>query len=130
VGWDDAVVDETIELQLAGGGSVLVQAIRVLPDDADEADYEGPDEGPTDVGLREALSFSAVRNTLRGIASEVHDAVKTAKPDVLEVEFGLELAIKGHSVLCLLVGAESKATMRVRLQWGGADGHGTDSGTT
>ena len=111
-------MDETIELELAGGGSVLVQAMRVLPDDADEEDA---DHGPADVGLREALSFAVVRNALKGIATEVHEAAKAAKPDVLEVEFGFELAIKGSQVVCLLVGAETKATLRVRLQWGGGE---------
>jgi hypothetical protein len=111
-------VGEIIELELAEGGSVLVQAMRLLPDDADQQDS---DQGPTDVGLREAMSFSAVRNALKGIASEVHDAVKAATPDLLEVEFGFELVVKGSQVVCLLVGAESKATIRIRLQWGGVE---------
>jgi Trypsin-co-occurring domain 1 len=120
-------VDETIELELAGGGSVLVQAMRVLPDDADEEDA---DQGPADVGLRDALSFAVVRNALKGIATEVHEAVKAAKPDVLEVEFGFELAIKGSQVVCLLVGAETKATLRVRLQWGGGERPTAAAGAT
>jgi hypothetical protein len=99
---------ETIELELPDGGSVLVRPERV---------DDGTGGGPSNIGIKEALSFSAVSATLRGVAAEVHRAVKAVEPDVAEVEFGFEIAVKNSQVMCLLVGGESKATFKVRLEW-------------
>ncbi|MER5473066.1 CU044_2847 family protein [Streptomyces sp. NPDC002685] len=102
---------ELVELDLPEGGTVLVRAHQV----ADEEDGSG--DGPTNVGLRETLSFSAVSSALRGVATDVHRGVAAAKPDSVEVEFGFELALKGSRLVCLLVDGDTKATIRVRLQW-------------
>ncbi|ALC19577.1 CU044_2847 family protein [Streptomyces pristinaespiralis] len=104
---------EIVELDLPGGGTVLVRAGQVHGDTAAE-DF---DEGPANVGLREALSFSAVSSTIRGVAAEVHRALEAAAPDVAEVELGFEMALKGSRMVCLLVDSEAKATIRVRLEW-------------
>ncbi|MFA1544596.1 CU044_2847 family protein [Actinomadura monticuli] len=98
----------TVELKLPDGGSVLVRPERV---------DDGTGGGPSNIGLKDALSFSAVSSTLRGVAAEVHRAVKAVEPDVAEVEFGFEIAVKNSKVMCLLVDAESKATFKVRLEW-------------
>ncbi|MGX6744810.1 CU044_2847 family protein [Streptomyces peucetius] len=104
---------EIVELDLPGGGRVLVRASQVHGDTA-AVEF---DEGPANVGLREALSFSAVSSAIRGVASEVHRALETAAPDVAEVELGFEMALKGSRMVCLLVDSEAKATIRVRLEW-------------
>jgi hypothetical protein len=109
---------EFVELDLPEGGTVLVRAQQV-------SGNEGTG-GPTDVGLRQALSFSSVSSTLRGIASEVHSAVETAKPEVVELEFGFELAMKGSRLVCLLVDGDAKATIRVRLEWRRGSGADTE----
>ncbi|TYK53129.1 CU044_2847 family protein [Actinomadura decatromicini] len=98
-----------VELDLPDGGSVLVRASQVDPD--------GLDEGPSNIGVKEALSFSSVTSALRGVAADVHRAVKAVEPDVAEVEFGFELAVKNSRVVCLLVDGEGKATLKVRLEW-------------
>ncbi|WP_242902798.1 CU044_2847 family protein [Actinomadura terrae] len=97
----------TVELQLPEGGSVLVRAEQV----------DGGRGGPANIGVKDALSFSAVSSALRGIAAEVHRAVAAVRPDVAEVEFGLEVAVKNSKVMCLLVDGETKATLKVRLEW-------------
>jgi hypothetical protein len=98
---------ELVELRLPGEAAILVRAERV----------ESLDTGPTDVKLRDALSFSNVSGALRAISTEIHGALQAAKPDVVEVEFGLELGIKGSTLLAVLVDAGGKASLRVRLEW-------------
>ncbi|MBT2206475.1 MULTISPECIES: CU044_2847 family protein [Actinomadura] len=98
----------TVELELPEGGSVLVRAEQV---------DGGGRGGPANIGVKEALSFSAVGSALRGVAAEVHRAVAAVRPDVAEVEFGLEIAVKNSKVMCLLVDGETKATLKVRLEW-------------
>ncbi|MER5464584.1 CU044_2847 family protein [Streptomyces sp. NPDC002668] len=105
---------EVVELDLPGGGAVLVHALP-LSAGGDELDREA--SGPSNVGLREALSFSAVSTALRGVAASIHDGVKAVKPDVVEAEFGFEFAMKGSQLICLLADGEAKATLRVRLEW-------------
>ena len=100
---------KVVELALPDGGKVLVRTESV----------DGAVQGrrPADVGFQEALSFSAVSATVRGIATDIHEAIKSVEPEVTEVEFGLELAIKGSKLVCLLVDGETKATLKVRMEW-------------
>jgi hypothetical protein len=99
---------QVVELELPDGGIVLVRAEQL------EDETGG---GPSNIGPREALSFDAVSSTLRGVAANVHEAVKAVKPDVASVEFGFELAVKGGRVLCLLTDGSAKATLNVRMEW-------------
>ncbi|MEU6064991.1 MULTISPECIES: CU044_2847 family protein [Streptomyces] len=105
---------EIIQLKLPDDGAVLVRALPVAGggDNLDSADA-----GPSNVGLREALSLSAISTALRGVATTVQSAFQSVKPDVVEAEFGLEFALKGSQMVCLLVDGETKATLRVRLEW-------------
>jgi hypothetical protein len=73
--------------------------------------------GPSNIGLKEAMSFGAVTSTLRGVAANVHEAVKAVEPDVASVDFGFELAVKGGRVMCLLTDGSAKAAFNVRLEW-------------
>ena len=105
---------QPIEVELAGGGKILVLAEQV------------GSKGPADIGLRDALSFRTVSEALRGIASDLRDAIKAVQPDTAEVEFGLDVAIKGSQLACLLVGGGATASIRVRLEW---DKSKADSGS-
>ncbi|MEU1268523.1 CU044_2847 family protein [Streptomyces sp. NPDC005799] len=105
---------EVVELELPDGGTLLVRALPVWAV-GDEMDHH--DGGPTNIGLREALSFTAVSAAVQGVATTVQDALQSVRPDVVETEFGLEFALKGSQLVCLLVGGEAKATLRVRLEW-------------
>ncbi|MFD6294055.1 CU044_2847 family protein [Streptomyces sp. NPDC060235] len=107
---------ESVELVLPDGALVVVQAARLpASEQIDELDRDG--SGPVNVGLREALSFSSVSTAMRGVAGEIHRAFQTAKPDVAEVEFGFDFAMKGSQLLCVLLDGEAKASIRVRLEW-------------
>ncbi|MEV0175814.1 CU044_2847 family protein [Streptomyces sp. NPDC050803] len=105
---------EVVELELPDGGALLVHALPVKAGAGDELDDDG---GPSNIGLREALSLTAVSTALRGVATTVQDALKSVQPDVVEAEFGLQFALKGSQLVCMLVGGEAAATLRVRLEW-------------
>jgi hypothetical protein len=96
------------EVELPGGAKMLVRTQRI----EDEVD------GPSDVGLRKVFEFSAVTSSVRGIAAELHDAVKAAKPDQVSVELGFDLAVKGSQLVALLVDGGVTASIKVRLTWG------------
>jgi hypothetical protein len=106
---------EIVEVSLPDGGLLLVRAERIDSDAEGSAD--GGVGGPSDVGLRSFLSFSGVRASLRGIATELHEALQSAKPDVVAVELGFDLAVKGSEILAVVADAGATASMRVRLEW-------------
>lgn len=105
---------EIVELALPDGGCILVRTEKI-------GGARGGG-GPEDVGFKDALSFSTVSATVRGVATDIRQALKSVEPDVTEVEFGLELAIKGSKLVCLLVDGETKATLKVRMEWRKDDG--------
>jgi Trypsin-co-occurring domain 1 len=106
-GWRLVSSTEVVEVSLPDGGLLLVRAERI----------DGEADGPSDVGLRNFLSFSGVKASLRGIATELHEALQTAKPDVVAVELGFDLAVKGSQILAMVADAGGTASMRVRLEW-------------
>lgn len=108
---------KVVELELPGGAPLLVHA---------EQFGDAPDGGPTDVGLREALRLDAVTDAIKGMATAVHDAVDELRPEVVEVEIGLDLAMKNGRVLAMLVDAETSASIKVRLEWHPGKGRQTD----
>jgi len=106
---------EIVEVTLDDGASLLVRAALIggpLDDD---------DQGPSDVGLREIMSFRHVAASVRGITRELHEALEAARPDRVTVELGFDLAVKGSQVLALIADAGTHASVMVRLEWD----HGT-----
>jgi hypothetical protein len=53
---------EIVEVSLPDAGALLVRVERIGAED----------DGPSDVGLREFLSFADVSAAIRGIATEIH----------------------------------------------------------
>lgn len=100
---------EIVEVGLAGGGMILARA-----------EQTGSGSGAVDIGLGEVLSFGTVAEALRGVASELRGAIIAVKPDSAEVEFGLELALRGSRLACLLVDGGTAASIRIRLTWDGS----------
>jgi uncharacterized protein (DUF1330 family) len=107
---------DVVEVAVAGGGRLLVRVEQVETG-----------SGPSDIALRDVLSFSTVSSAIRGVATDVRDAIKAVRPDVAEVEFGLELALKGSALACMLVGGGAVGSIRVRLQWGKDDEKASES---
>lgn len=98
---------EYVEVRLPDGARLMVRAERI----------GGTAPGPADIGLREFLSFSHVTAAVRGIATELHEALRAASPDVVAVDLGFDLAIKGSQVLALVADAGAQASVHVRLEW-------------
>jgi hypothetical protein len=98
---------EIVEISLPDGALILARAERI----------DGSLDGPADVGLREFLSFSHVTGSIRKITAEMHKAAQALEPDVVEVELGFDLAVKGSQVLALIADAGTQASLRLRLEW-------------
>ena len=108
---------EIVEMCLPDGTPMLVRAERI------GGKEEG--DGPSDVGLRQFFSFSEVTATVKGVATELHKSLLAVSPDLVSVEVGFDMAIKGSQVIALIADAGAHASIRVRLEWrGSADEHG------
>jgi hypothetical protein len=118
---------ETIEVVLPDDARLLIRATKV--EDADLVQIDGEDDGPADVALRDYLHFRHVTSSVRMVATELHKALQAAKPDVVSVDLGFDLAVKGSQLLAMIVDAGTHATINVHLEW-----HNTpaqkDPGTT
>lgn len=106
---------EIIELSLPDGTPLLVRAERIGEKEAEEQDG-----GPADIGFFQIRSFSGVTATVRGVATELHKALEAVSPDLVSVELGFDLAVKGSQVIALVADAGAKASIRVRLEWRGS----------
>ncbi len=112
---------KVVEVTLPDGATLFVHADLV----------DGDADGPSDVGLRQALSLSHVTASIRGLAAELHEALRAARPNAMTVEMGFEFAIKGSQVLALVADAGTTASIRVRLEWHDrGDGQAADNDAT
>ncbi|MFI8520847.1 CU044_2847 family protein [Streptomyces sp. NPDC085481] len=80
------------------------------------------EDGPSDSGLGERLTekLHGFQESLQVVATNVRDAVASARPDEVSVEFGLELAVGSEGVMAAVVGGSGKAAFTVTLTWNGA----------
>jgi hypothetical protein len=113
---------EIVEMTLPDGTPMLVRAMRINAGDEDE---EGGG-GPSDVGMRQA--FSRVTGTVRGVAVGLHGALEAVSPDLVSVELGFDMAIKGSQVIALIADAGGHASIKVKLEWRGSANGETTAG--
>jgi hypothetical protein len=73
--------------------------------------------GPQTVGLNRALSFDGVRDTIRAVATQLHQAWQTVRPDEATVEFGLSLTAKTGKLTGLIVEGDGAASLRITMTW-------------
>jgi hypothetical protein len=86
-------------------------------------DLEGlPREASLETVKRAAQDFEPVLKSLSTLSKSVVEALKSAKPSELSVEFGIELG--GAGGLPHLIKAEGKANFKVTLKWKEAKGAG------
>lgn len=106
---------ETVEVCLPGDARLLIRAERI--NEAELVQIDRDDQGPSDVGFREFLHFRQVTSSVRAVATELHKALQAAQPDVVAVDLGFDLAVKGSQILALAVDAGTHATIKVHLEW-------------
>jgi hypothetical protein len=68
------------------------------------------------------LDIDELRQTVGGVAGTLRQALDDLVPDRLEVEFGLELAVKTGKLVSVLAEAGATASIRVSLSWDGKSG--------
>ena len=73
--------------------------------------------GPELVGLREALSFDGVRDTLEAVAGQLALVWEKVQPAEATVELGFSLSTKTGKLTALLVEGAGEASLNVTLTW-------------
>lgn len=80
------------------------------------ADGSSPER---DVGIAHVLSFDRLVNSIGAIAESMTRALRTAKPDEAEVEFGVDVGVEAGELTSLIVKGSGTATLRIKLAWRG-----------
>lgn len=78
-------------------------------------------DGPQNVastGLQR-LDVEELSRTVRGLSASLHQAVDSLMPDDVEIEFGIELALKSGMLISMLAEAGATASVKVTLGWKG-----------
>jgi Trypsin-co-occurring domain 1 len=78
-------------------------------------------DGPQNVaaGALRRLDVEALSRTVRGMSASLRAAVDDLAPDEVQVEFGLELALKAGHLVSMLAEAGGTASVKVTLAWKG-----------
>jgi hypothetical protein len=78
-------------------------------------------DGPQNVasGALQRLDLEELSRTVHGVSTTLRQAVGDLAPDEIEVEFGLELALKSGMVISMLAEAGATASVKVTLAWKG-----------
>jgi Trypsin-co-occurring domain 1 len=66
----------------------------------------------------EQLSFKGVSEAIEGISQSVMQALKKVAPSKVSVELALEVGIDEGALTALLVKVDSKANLKIKLEWG------------
>jgi hypothetical protein len=78
-------------------------------------------DGPQNVtsGGLQRLDVEELSQTVRGVSASLRQAVSNLVPDEVQVEFGLELALKSGKIISMLAEAGATASVKVTLAWKG-----------
>lgn len=78
-------------------------------------------DGPQNVasGGLQRLDVEELSRAIRGLSASLHQAVDSVMPDEVEIEFGLELALRSGKVISVLAEAGATASVKVTLGWKG-----------
>lgn len=63
------------------------------------------------------FDLASVTAAIRAAATELSRALKSIAPDEIELEVGVELAIKDGALIAVLVRGSATTTLKVRLKW-------------
>jgi hypothetical protein len=65
------------------------------------------------------LDVKELSETVGGVSASLRQAVSNLVPDEVQVEFGLELALKSGKIISMLAEAGTTASVKVTLAWKG-----------
>lgn len=65
----------------------------------------------------EAQHIQGFTEAVSGIAESVRDGLRRAKPDTVEIEFGLDIDVSAGAAISLIADAHAKAAVRITLGW-------------
>lgn len=100
-----AAESNTISLALPNGAKVSIK------------EASGPKIREQDVTFA-TRSFSKISEIIEGIGDSLHQAKQTLKPNKMEVEFGLEIAVESGELTALLVKGGGTSHLTVKFEWG------------
>jgi hypothetical protein len=80
-----------------------------------------PTDGASNVssGTLQRLDVDDLRKTVRGVSESLREALDELTPDQVQIEFGLEFAIKTGKITSMLAEMGATATVKVSLTWKG-----------
>lgn len=117
-GW--RVADGITQVRLDDGTVVWARI-----SEAQELRSPGDDGGggyeDTTAVRRVADLAGGLSDVVRGVVGSLRDGLSAAKPQEVEVEFGIELSARAGKVISLLADGEGKASVKVTLRWTEAD---------
>lgn len=97
------------------------RAIQVELPNGDVIWARVPVDGVSNIksGTLQRLDVDDLRRTVRGVSESLRDALKDLAPGQIQIEFGLELAVKTGKITSMLAEAGATATVKVALTWYG-----------
>jgi len=110
-------MDELMSVPLAGGGELLVEVSERQPGTARATRVGEVVQGAV-MSLTEALE------PMRKAAEEARDALAAARPDELEVEFGVKLSAEGRAFVAK---AGLEGHLQVKMVWKPGDRRGSSA---
>lgn len=83
-----------------------------------QIEVTGPVEREKDVSaLERVLPFDGIVDSVAAVASAMTEALRRAKPEEAEVQFGVDIGVESGKLTSLLVKGSGTATLTVRLLW-------------
>jgi hypothetical protein len=81
-------------------------------------EVNGPVDRERDVSaLDRVLRFDGIVNSVAAVAGAMTEALRRAKPEEAEVQFGVDIGVEAGELTSLLVKGSGSATLTVRLLW-------------
>jgi len=72
--------------------------------------------------FREILNLEGVSRAIRELAATLKNALDEVTPTKASLEFGLQVGIEPGKLTAIWVQGESKANVKVKLEWAGKEG--------
>ena len=67
--------------------------------------------------LGKIASLSEIRDAIEGVTQLVTESLANAKPKSASVEFGIEVGLESGQITALLVKGDTKANLKITLNW-------------